>query len=631
MRIIGAGVLLSILAFVFLVPYFPVYALEMIEKIIWYNSLHTRFDGTESLLIRNIPNILIQFSNFFSSYGLLLISLAFSVFYLKKDDRILAISFGLFVVVTCLLFREVFLRRVYSYYSVPMFSVISLCMWYFVLKSVSNVKSFLESKMKVLKPVVRISFCALGIILLTYLTQYSIKDYKEFQEYPYTYFAERYANYYDSLKWFDGQLPLGAKIVFGSKSPKPNPYLYNTKNPFDMGYTLEKYQIFFERYDYLFSGSGGLPGDAAAFVRESRIKKPDGLDHPEYNNFFSTGAANGVDTPYSKIAKEWILRYSESHRKVQKDWRKYIEVSLIKNGLFENWDINRTKYPIHFKKGGGNFLIERAGTDLDNNLSPVRLNGKRFIFTQAIQDYKKSRNQYVTLFVLMKTSIPHKFGISIYDGKNAQFLAHPGTGKFEEIALSFKVDEKADKLVAYIVNARNTGSENDIVEVAGAIMLPGKWKSLEEYQSIEMWQSEAKKFWGDNINLRPKVLLHWAIDWTEVDYKKKIISNQYFTYVPISRIPSLLTARHLRLIWPTNLNPFFGDEVIIEYQNISGIVLKNKHIKISDSNSANSLTIIEKIPFYETNIWGTNISNIKIIYKTISQKNKVFFPYVELY
>ena len=124
--------------------------------------------------------------------------------------------------------------------------------------------------------------------------------------------------------------------------------------------------------------------------------------------------------------------------------------------------------------------------------------------------------------------------------------------------------------------------------------------------------------------------MHWTIDWTKVNLREETIPNQYFTYIPLSRIPSLLTARHLNLIWPPDFRPSPDDEVIIEFQNISGIVLRRKHITIAENISGNILTISEKLPFYETNIWGTNISNIKIVYKTIGQKNKVFFPCVEL-
>ena len=156
---------------------------------------------------------------------------------------------------------------------------------------------------------------------------------------------------------------------------------------------------------------------------------------------------------------------------------------------------------------------------------------------------------------------------------------------------------------------------------------------MEDYQRyFREWQKEAQSFWAADINVKPKFFMQWTIDWNkEVDLVRDTIPNQYFTYIPLSRIPALLPARHLSLIWPPDFRPSPDDEVIIELQNISGVVLRRNHIKIAENISGNILTISEKLPFYETNIWGTNISNIKITYKTISQKNKVFFPYVELY
>jgi hypothetical protein len=370
-----------------------------------------------------------------------------------------------------------------------------------------------------------------------------------------------------------------------------------------------------------------MAAHAPAFVRDGQIKMPDGMSRPEYNEFFSTGNSNLIDTPYSKIAKHWLEHYSKVPVQLHIDWEAFLDDSLIKNGLFKVWDINHSKYPKNFRRGGGIFLAEKDQEGHDNNQSPVRLKGKRFNFIQEIQNYEKLRGRYVTLFVQMRTSIPKKFGVQIYDGKRASSSAHPGTGRYDEIAVSHKIDKQADRLIAYIVKARNVGSEKDLVEVKGTILVPGKWKSLEDYQYFREWQKEAESFWAPFISVKPKSIMHWYIDWAKVNLRGKIIPNQYFTYIPLSRVPSLLSSRHLSLIWPPDFRSSPDDEVIIELQNISGVVLRRNHIKIAE----NILTISEKLPFYETNIWGTNISNIKITYKTTGQKNKVFYPYVELY
>jgi len=629
LRVAGVGLLLAIITFVALAPYTPVYAWDMVVKAFSFTNNSSGYTGGAIQSISRIPDILVSFSDFLSSYKLLIISLVLSLFFLFTTDRLLSMASGLVVISTCIMFSEAFLKPVFSYLSVPVYSVISLCMWYFLLKAIRVGKSFLERKSRRFKSIIRPLSVGLGLILLAYLVDYYIRDAEHFYKFPYSYDIEHYAHRYDSIKWLDGQLPLGAKIVFGSRSPKPNPYLYNTYNRFNMRYNLKKYRKLFSKYDYVFTGYGPVGTSAATFVRDAQIKMPRGLLRPGYNEFFSTGNANGVDTPYSKIAKNWLRHYSEEPLQLYHDWEAFLGDSLIKNGLFREWDTNRVEFPNNFKSGGGTFLIERGQESHDDSQGSIKLKGKNFNFTQVIQDYEKVRSKNFTLFVQMKTSIPNKFGVKIYDGKRASFSAHPGTGRYEEITVSFRMDKHSDRLVAYIVTARDIGSGEDVVEVKASILVSGKWRSLEDYQRyFREWQKEAHSFWVADINVKPKFFMQWTIDWNkEVDLVRDTIPNQYFTYIPLSRIPALLPARHLSLIWPPDFRPSPDDEVIIELQNISGVVLRRNHIKIAE----NILMISEKLPFYETNIWGTNISNIKITYKTISQKNKVFFPYVELY
>lgn len=631
LMIIGIGFLLAITAFVVFNPYTLVYGWDMVVRAFPRTGDYLNHWGAGTLSISHIPSIMAHFSDFFSSYKLLIITLAISLYFLFTTNRILSMLFGFVVVFTCILFRGLFLSSIFSYHSVPVYSVISLCMWYFLLQGIRIGKSFLERESKRFKFVTMPLSIGLGLLLIAYLFGYTFRDAEAFHKFPYSYYIEHYNYRYDSIKWLDGRLPLGARIVFGSRSPKPNPYLYNTYNPFNMRYNYEKYQELFSRYDYVFTGYCPTAAHAPAFVRDAQIKMPGELFQQQYNEFFFTGNANGSNTPYSKIAECWIQHYSEEQPKLHIDWRDFLGDSLIKNGLFQAWDMDQAMYPNNFKRGGGTFLIERSQESHDDNRSPIRLEGKRFIFTQAIQDYGNLRGQYVTLFVQMKTSIPNKFGVKIYDGKQALFVTHPGTGRYEEITVSQKIDRQADRVVAYIVAARDMGSEEDAVEVKAAIMLPGKWNSLEDYHHYyKEAQEKSESFWAPYINVKPYSVMHWTIDWTKVNLREETIPNQYFTYIPLSRIPSLLTARHLNLIWPPDFRPSPDDEVVIEFQNINGIVLRHKQIRIAENISGNILTISEKLPFYETNIWGTNISNIKIVYKTIGQKNRVFFPHVEL-
>ena len=474
LRIAGVGLLLAVIAFVVFAPHSIFYAWDMVKEA-WSllsspKQISYVYGGASALSVNNIPKIIGNFSAFFSSYYLLIFSLVLSLFFIFTTDRIFSMLFWLIVIMSCLLFREAFLKPVFSYYSVPVYSVISLYMWYFLLQAISIGKSFLERKSRRFKPIVNTLSIGLGLILFACLVDYSIRDAEHFYKFPYSYSIEHYTNRYDSIKWLDGRLPLGARIAFGSRSPKPNPYLYNTYNRFNMRYNLEKYRKLFSKYDYVFSGYNPTAANAATFVRDSQIKIPRGMFRPEYNEFFSTGNANGFDTPYSKIAKHWLEHYSKEPFHLHIDWEAFLGDSLIKNGLFREWDTNRVEFPNNFKSGGGTFLIERGQESHDDSQGSIKLKGKNFNFTQVIQDYEKVRSKNFTLFVQMKTSIPNKFGVKIYDGKRASFSAHPGTGRYEEITVSLRVDKHSDRLVAYIVTARDIGSGEDVVEVKASIL-----------------------------------------------------------------------------------------------------------------------------------------------------------------
>jgi len=635
LRIVGIGLLLAVIAFVAFAPHSLFYAWDMVKAA--YSmpgnpvTVSYIYGGARALSVNNLPKIISNFSSFFSSYYLLIFSLVLSLFFIFRSERIYSMLFWLIVAMNCLLFRETFLNPVFSYYTVPSYSVISLCMWYFLLKTMRIGKSFLEDKIRGIK--IPLSLC-LGLLLASYLVIYAIRDARHFYSFPYSYDIAIYTDRYDCMKSLDRRIPLGASIVFGSRSPKPNPYLYNTKFSFDMSYDFDKYSKFFNEYDYVFSGYSPMHNNPLPFLRDAKISLARGLLGRSCHEFFSTNRTSYKHTPYSMIAKRWIQRYSEKLLESNPDWEAFIDESWIHNGLFSEWDMSHDRYPKNFECTGGTFLIERNKEAHDGieGKSSIKLSGKNFIFIQNIQDYDKARGRYITLFVQMKTSVPNKFGVQIYDGRGAKASYHPGTARYEEIAVSYKVDEQADRLSIYIVNAKDIGSEEDIVKIRAAILLPGKWRSLKDYQLFfREWQKESGSFWSADFNIRPNSIMHWAIDWDKVDFERDRITNQYFTYIPLSRIPELYPVRHLALVLPFDFKATPEEEIILEFQNISGVVLKKRHIKLNRRLSENSLIVSEPVPFNESTIWNTNIANIKIIYRTKSPRNEIIFPQVILY
>jgi len=93
----------------------------------------------------------------------------------------------------------------------------------------------------------------------------------------------------------------------------------------------------------------------------------------------------------------------------------------------------------------------------------------------------------------------------------------------------------------------------------------------------------------------------------------------------------LSTSRHLELIFPLSFKAAPEDEIIIEFQNISGVVLRKRYLNINKKLSGSTILVSEPVPFNETIIWNTNIANIKIMYRTKNPWSEVLFPKIELY
>ena len=636
LRIIGTGILLAFCAFVAFVPHSIFFAKGMVKEAFsllgssYFNS--DILGGAKALTFHNILIIIRNFTDFFSYRYLLIFSLFFSLFFIFKTDRFLRLLFWLIVITTCSLFQKVFLDSGFSYYTMAVYSVVTLCMWYFVLQTAKNGRTFFENKIAWSRHRINriLSSLFLGLLLIAYLFKYTIRDAQDFYNFPYSFDIAMYADRYDCLKSIEQQIPIGASILFDSRSPKPNPFLYNSRFEFDMQYNLENYRKFFSEYEYVFTGYGPSISSSALFLRDAKINIAKGRLGLDSHEFFYTGAkSNNKPTPYSKIANKWVEYYSKPEPvRPDLDWNALLGESWIRNGLFKEWDVNNEKYPKNFECGGGVFLITRN----DKKDEGIKLSGKNFIFIQDIKDFEKVRGHYVTLYVQMKTNVPNKFGVQIYDGKNADISYHPGKGNYEVIGLSFKVDENADQLSIRVVNAKDIGSVDDTVEVKGAILLPGDSISHKNSQLIfKQWQNETKNFWSSDISTRPWSIMHWYIDWDKVNLTSDNIPNQYFTYIPLSKIPVLNTVRHLALVFPLSFKTALEDEIIIEFQNISGVVLRKRYLNINKNLSESTLLISEPVPFNETIIWNTNISNIKIIYRTKNAQSEVLFPKIELY
>ncbi len=158
--------------------------------------------------------------------------------------------------------------------------------------------------------------------------------------------------------------------------------------------------------------------------------------------------------------------------------------SLLKNGSFEKWTENPMPMPTDFTANDqiSIGMIEKESRDKKSGRFSAKVKGDNFNLGQAIEQVAPLRGQPVTVFVWMKSSVPNKFRVQVFDGIDSSFSdRHSGRGKWELLQVNHRVNRDAPSLLVRVIQAERTGNSNDVVYVDGALMVRGDWNTFYAY------------------------------------------------------------------------------------------------------------------------------------------------------
>ena len=157
----------------------------------------------------------------------------------------------------------------------------------------------------------------------------------------------------------------------------------------------------------------------------------------------------------------------------------FINDSLLRNGSFENWKGSPSKSPDFFE---GIDSILREEKEVKVGKYSAKITGDNFNFYQNLPNFEDYRGKKITCFAWIKTNVPHKYRIQIYDGAKSSFsFKHSGDGKWELLQANHTIDPSAKYVLIRVIQAAKTGKTDDIVYVDGAILLKDYWNTYDLY------------------------------------------------------------------------------------------------------------------------------------------------------
>jgi len=195
---------------------------------------------------------------------------------------------------------------------------------------------------------------------------------------------------------------------------------------------------------------------------------------------------NDCDLVYQD--KNGYFLYRVRERKIDKEELEKIFVndSLLKNGSFENWGQGSLKKPDFFEGGDNVFegMVTREEKELRVGKYSAKITGDNFNFSQDLSNFKDYKGKSLTCFAWVKTNVPDKYRMQIYDGVDYSFSKrHSGKGGWELLQVNHAVNSSAKFVLIRIIQAEKTGKVDDVVYVDGALLVEGDWNTFYLYAS----------------------------------------------------------------------------------------------------------------------------------------------------
>jgi len=157
----------------------------------------------------------------------------------------------------------------------------------------------------------------------------------------------------------------------------------------------------------------------------------------------------------------------------------FVNDSLLRNGSFENWTNGPFKNPDFFE---GADKIFREEKEVKVGKYSAKITGDNFNFFQNLPNFEDYRGKKITCFAWLKTNVPNKYRIQIYDGVDFSFsFRHSGKGRWELLQVNHTINPQAKFLKIRVIQATKTGKVDDVVYVDGALLLEGYLNTYDLY------------------------------------------------------------------------------------------------------------------------------------------------------
>ena len=181
----------------------------------------------------------------------------------------------------------------------------------------------------------------------------------------------------------------------------------------------------------------------------------------------------------------YLYRLREKDLEKEELERLFVNDSLLNNGSLENWSHGPSKKPDFFEGGDNIFddMVFREEKEVKVGRYSVKITGDNFNFTQVLSNIEDYKGKPLSCFAWVKTDVPDKYRIQIYDGFDSSFSKrHSGGGEWELLQVNYTVNPSAEFITVRIVQAEKTGKVDDIVYVDGALAVEGDWNTFYLYK-----------------------------------------------------------------------------------------------------------------------------------------------------
>ncbi len=225
--------------------------------------------------------------------------------------------------------------------------------------------------------------------------------------------------------------------------------------------------------------------EAALYVLKNQLKVKYIL---KYWNFRLQAPLNEIITNDCDLVYQdegiYLYRLREKDLIKEELEKIFVNDSVLRNGSFENWSQGPHKKPDFFEDGDNIFegMVTREEKEVRVGKYSVKITGDNFNFAQNLSYFEDYKGKSLTCFAWVKTNVPDKYRIQIYDGIDSSFSKrHSGRGGWELLQANHTVNPSVKFVTIRVIQAEDTGKVDDVAYVDGVILVKGDWNTFYLY------------------------------------------------------------------------------------------------------------------------------------------------------